>query len=261
MTEAQLFELFFPYPDRGDRRVRVYVPKHEEGERFPVIYMTDGQNLFDRESCTWGCWETMRTVDEEQQNGLGGAIIVGIDHGGVYRDNELTPGSIGEVVHASEMDNFTAPEGEIFDDFVMNTVKPAIEKQFPVLTGVKHTAICGSSSGGLQAYFTGLEHSDVFGMIGAFSPAFLLYAEDDFRAWSLSKMKAVMPYLYLYSGSGDPLEEKIFQCTEAAYDMLTENGYPYDCLNEVLLFENKHNEAAWEGVFKDFLHTFLFRAQ
>ena len=142
-----------------------------------------------------------------------------------------------------------------------DTVKPAIEKQFPVLTDAKYTAVCGSSSGGLQAYFTGLEHSEVFGMIGAFSPAFLLYTEDDFRACTLSKMKETMPYLYLYSGNGDPLEEKIFQCTEAAYDILTEIGYPYDCLNEVLLLENKHNEAAWEGVFKDFLHTFLFRAR
>ena len=54
MKQAELFELYLPYPGKDDRRVRVYVPAHGEGEELPVIYMTDGQNLFDEETSTWG---------------------------------------------------------------------------------------------------------------------------------------------------------------------------------------------------------------
>ena len=83
------------------------------------------------------------------------------------------------------MDNFTAPEGEIFDSFVMDVVKPYIEKNFPVKNGRENTAFCGSSSGGLQSFFTALSHPDAFGAAGVFSPAFLLYSPDDMRRWIL----------------------------------------------------------------------------
>ena len=56
MIEESIHQLRLPYPGREDRLVRVFVPAHEEGETFPVIYMTDGQNLFDKESS--GCGRT-----------------------------------------------------------------------------------------------------------------------------------------------------------------------------------------------------------
>lgn len=256
--KAELHEVLLPYPDMPQRRVRVFVPAHEEGERLPVVYMTDGQNLFDEESSGWGCWHTMESVEKEAESGLGAAVIVGIDHGGKHRDNELTPAGIGEV-HVTEMENFTEPLGEVFDSFVVDTVMPYIEKNFPVYTDRRHTAFCGSSSGGLQSFFTGLEHSDRFSMLGVFSPAFLLYSEDDTRNWILSKMTSEMPYLYIYTGMGDRLEEKIFNSTEAVCEILTEIGYPYDLYCEIIRPEYSHNEKAWEEIFRDFLHTFLFR--
>lgn len=261
MIKSNIFEFFLPYPERGDRRVRVYVPAHEEGELLPVIYMTDGQNLFDEESCLYGCWHTMEAVDEAIENGDGGAIIVGIDHGGKWRDNELTPSGIGTVLYPEEMENYTQPEGEVFDSFLMNTVKPYVEANFPVKKGKKHTAVCGSSSGGLQSFFTGLEHADSFAAIGAFSPALLLYGAEDIRNWLLSKLEDDMPYLYIYTGNGDELEEKIFLGTEMTYDILMEIGYPYESMNEVIMLEYKHHEDAWAEIFRDFLHLFLSRSK
>ena len=255
-VQAALFEIYVPYPEKGDRKVRVYVPAHEEEERLPVIYMTDGQNLFDEESCGWGCWHTRESVEAERRLSGKAAIIVGVHNDNLWRDNELTPGSIGEVIRAGEMDSFTAPEGEIFDDFLMNTVKPAVEARFPVKRGRENTAVCGSSSGGLQAFFTALSHTDAFSMAGVFSPAFLLYGEDDIRRWIHNRLQGDLPYLYLYTGAGDELEMRIYQSTEATYDILMD-CYPQHLLNEVILFENKHNEAAWEPVFQDFLHTFV----
>lgn len=258
MIEEKLFELHLPYPDEDGRRVRVYVPEHNEDEKLPVIYMTDGQNLFDEETSAWGCWFTREAVREERKTSGKSAIIAGIHNDSIKRDNELTPGSIGEVIKADDMVDYTAPEGEIFDGFVMNTVIPEIEKRFPVKTGRENTAFCGSSSGGLQAFFTALSHPETFCISGVFSPAFLLYSEDDMRRWIYSRLTEQLPYLYIYTGAGDELELRILGSVEWTYDILTE-CYPPELMTEIILPDQKHNEAAWEIIFKDFLHTFLNR--
>ena len=173
--KAEVVEMRLPYPEKGDRLVRVYLPERGEGETFPVIYMTDGQNLFDEEHASWGCWHTREAVEQERLNSGRAAVIVGIHNDNEWRDNELTPAGIGEVSTELGMDNFTAPEGEIFDGFVIDTVMPAVEARFPVKRGRRNTAFCGSSSGGLQSFFTALSHPELFGMAGVFSPAFPLY--------------------------------------------------------------------------------------
>ena len=260
MISAQLFDIDLPYPGKPARRVRVYVPAHDEGELLPVIYMTDGQNLFDEESSAWGCWHTRESVEAERQSSGRAAIIVGLHNDNRWRDNELTPAGIGTIIGPQEMDDFTEPEGEIFDGFLMDTVKTYVEANYPVRRGRESTAVCGSSSGGLQAFFTALSHPEAFSMAGVFSPAFLLYSEDDMRRWINAKLTREPPYLYIYTGAGDELEMKIFQSVESTYDILTE-CWPAHLINEVVLFEEKHNEAAWEPVFRGFLHTFLFRAK
>ncbi len=257
MIKAALFDLTLPYPEKGARRVRVYVPAHGEDELLPVIYMTDGQNLFDEETGTWGCWHTREAMEAERQSSGRAAIIVGIHNDNPWRDNELTPGSIGDVICAHLMEGYTASEGEIFDSFMLGTVKPYVEQHFPVMTGRENTAVCGSSSGGLQAFFAALSHPEVFSAAGVFSPAFLLYGEDDMRRWIHSRLTAAqLPYLYIYTGAGDDLEMRIYQSTEAVYDMLMA-CYPMHLLNEIVLFEQPHHEKAWAQIFPDFIHTFL----
>ena len=66
MVKEQILELRLPYPGREDRLVRVFVPEHAEDETLPVIYMTDGQNLFDKESSSFGCWHTREAVRDER---------------------------------------------------------------------------------------------------------------------------------------------------------------------------------------------------
>ena len=76
MIQEQITTLTLPYP-LGDKRVRVYVPAHEEGETFPVVYMTDGQNLFEDTDLRFGCWYTREAVTEERRLSGQAAIIVG----------------------------------------------------------------------------------------------------------------------------------------------------------------------------------------
>lgn len=259
MVKSELNEILLPYPVRGDKKIWVYVPERNEGDEFPVIYMTDGQNLFEENATPFGCWDVITAVENEQKNGSTGAVIVGIDNGSVYRDSELTPDSIGEVQHRDLLNDIFTPEGEIFDAFLMNTVIPYIEEHYPVKAGRENRSVCGSSSGGLQAFFEGVEHSGEFAFIGALSPAFLLYSESDWKSYLAPRMSSVMPYLYLYSGAQGEEENMIFESVEMMYDLLIEIGYPNESLNEVVLLENEHNEKAWKEIFKDFLHTVLCR--
>ena len=155
MKNEELTTLKFSYPEGQERTVRVYVPAHGDDETLPVIYMTDGQNLFENEISSFGSWHTREAVAAERKSSGKAAIIVGIFNDGspVQRTNELTPASIGKLAFPPEMPEearrLMDPQGESFDDFVVNTVMPAVEESFPVKKGRENTAFCGSSSGGL----------------------------------------------------------------------------------------------------------------
>ena len=263
MNHEQLITLQLPYREAGTKTVRVYVPEHDDGERLPVIYMTDGQNLFeDDRPFQFGCWYTREAVREERRDSGKAAIIVGIhnDEGPMQRTSELTPGCIGAIRFPDEMPEevrrMMIPDGESFDAFVLDTVMPEIEKRFPVLSGRENTAFCGSSSGGLQAYYTVLSHPDRFGYGGVFSPAFSLYATEDVINWTKKAFSPIVPYLYIYSGSGDQLEQEIRESTETIVQAITD-FYPQDKLDVKILPEQPHHEKAWAEEFKILLHLFL----
>lgn len=263
MTDEKIVELKLPYANKRDKKVRVYVPAHEEGETFPVVYMTDGQNLFEEETTKFGSWLVHETIKAEQARTGRAAIIVGIHNDGmpVERNNELTPKSIGKIKgFLLRVLGFPAPEGEVFAEFVMNVVKPAVEAQFPVKTGRNNTSFCGSSSGGLEAFYMALTYPEVFSTVGAFSPAFDVYYNEDLQRWIPAKMQPDMPFLYLYIGAGEPKEKSLYKSEQLVCPILKE-CYPADRFREVVKPEQRHHESAWGAEFKDFLSLFLSQQQ
>ena len=261
MNKEQLITLQLPYRETGTKTVRVFVPEHSEGELLPVIYMTDGQNLFeDDRPHQFGCWYTREAVREEHKSSGRAAIIVGIhnDESPVQRARELTPKSIGAIKYPDDMPEeirkMMIPEGEAFDDFVLNTVIPEVESRFPAKSG--GAAFCGSSSGGLQAYFTALSHPDRFCLAGVFSPAFPMYYTEDIIRWTRENTSADAPRLYIYSGSGDRLEQEIRESTQAVAEAVSE-FYPKEKMTVNILPENRHHESAWAQEFKEFLNIFV----
>ena len=256
MINERVISFSLPYPEREDRLVRVFVPEHEEGETFPVIYMTDGQNLFDKESSGFGCWYTREAVRDERAASGKAAIIVGVHNVDPWRENELMPKSIGAIVCPEEVRPRIDPQGEVFDDFLVHTLIPAVEARFPVKTGRENRAFCGSSMGGLMSFFTVLRHPELYSAAGVLSPAFLLYSEADMRRWLEENMGEYKPFLYLYTGAEGELEAEICRSLAWTYAILKE-CYPEAQLKYVVKPEQIHHEIAWEPIFRDFLHLFL----
>ncbi len=292
-VNEELVSLNLQFPDKGERLVRVYVPEHREGDLLPVIYMTDGQSVFDEESNPLGCWHTREAVKAEYEASGRRAIIVGI-HSNVhplFRTNELTPKSIGEITMPElppdemppmppegmppmppegmppmnpemfmkmieEMKKMFSPEGEIFDDFLIKTVMPEVEARFPVIKGRANTAVCGSSSGGLESFYIAMSHPDLFCAAGVLSPMFLFYSVEDISRWFDSKLQKKTPFLYLYCGAGEPKEKQMCDKAKPVFDYLKEKR-PKKAVKEVIQSDAIHNESAWEPIFKDFLHIFL----
>lgn len=151
-------------PQLSNRRdLLVYLPRSygQADTRYPVIYMHDGQNLFDNAtsfSGEWGVDETMESI------GLLGleAIVVGVPNMGEHRLDEYSP--------------FVQPgqgggRGAAYVAFLVETVKPLIDRDLRTLPGHEHTGIFGSSMGGLISLYAFFSQPEVFGFAGLMSPA------------------------------------------------------------------------------------------
>lgn len=258
MVDEKIVALKLPYPNGGEKTVRVFVPAHDEGETFPAVYMTDGQNLFDEETSTYCNWHTMEAVRAERAESGRAAVIVGIHNDGSPKEraNDLTPKTIGKIQAPLPVRLMMRPQAEVFDEFVINTVIPTVEEQFPVKTGRENRGFCGSSSGGIMSFFTAMSHPDIFAAAGVFSCVFMMYRENELKNWIHDRMRPNMPLLYIYSGGADKLEKKILKGTQAAQKILSE-VYPAKKLSVVTRPDQKHHETAWEPEFRSFLHIFL----
>lgn len=160
----------FASPELGNRRdVLVYLPpSYDLDERaYPVLYMQDGQNLFDPATSYAGDWRLGRVMTSAARRGAE-AIVVGVPNMGEERLAEYSP--------------FVDPvegggAGDRYLDFLARTLKPAVDRRFRTKTGKEHTGIAGSSMGGLISLYAFFHASSVFGFAGALSPS-LWFAGD-----------------------------------------------------------------------------------
>ncbi len=256
MLNESLISLRLPYPGREDRLVRVYLPPRTPDQTLPVIYMTDGQNLFDRQTSTFGCWYTRETIRDHLAETGRGAAVVGIHNDNPLRSSELTPAEIGPLAVPPGLREEFTPRGETFDDFLVHTVLPAVEARFPVRRDRAGRAVCGSSSGGLMAFYTALRHPALFGAAGVLSPAFLLYAPADLERWIRARAGQEVPDLYLYTGAGDALEQDIHASFLTTCRVL-EDCWPQDRQTCSVRPDQPHHERAWRPEFGAFLDRFL----
>ena len=164
------------------RIVRIWIPTNYQKNRkepYKVIYMFDGQNLFDAKTSFIGKeWQIDETIEEYIKDGYASAIVVGIDNSS-DRNDELTP-SFGyefkEPITALDAIDIT-PKGESTMEYVVEKVIPFIEEKYNVGRSKEYRIIGGSSLGGLMATLGIYMYPDTFDMALAFSPAYQLYKE------------------------------------------------------------------------------------
>ncbi len=240
----------------GEKEVYICTPDDydkDSAEQYPVIYMTDGQNLFEKKATSYGSWgvyESVRSISDKT-----GAVIVGVANPSTTRDRELTP-DIGDVTQNPE--TYEDGKGKEFSDFVYDTVVPFVEKNYNVRTDPDGVAVCGSSSGGIECFYIGMEHPDKFGFIGALSPAFALYDDATWAEYLGEKnLKDSKQKVYIYCGEGDDLETFLMTGAKAMPKTLIEAGFPSDGIKTSFYEKGAHNEAYWRAIFPDFLKFFL----
>ena len=253
------------YPTGYDKPVEIWTPAgydpKDTTKKYSVIYLLDGQNQFDDSDAYEGGWASDEVITALMKNGGEGIILVGIDNSR-NRDNELTP-NIGSLTPNYSYGGFQNGSGQQFAQFVAETVVPYVEANYNVYTDAAHSAIVGSSSGGIEAFYIGMEYMNEFGRIGAISPAFMLFDKatwvEYFKKFDFAD-SSKLPRIYFYNGGGDSLEKELLPAAEGMMSWLAELGYDKSKMTFVYDEKNQHNEAAWRAYMPEIV-TWLFELQ
>jgi predicted alpha/beta superfamily hydrolase len=223
-----------------NRTLRLYLPPGyagaSEGRRYPVIYMHDGQNLFDAATAYAGEWNVDETLNALARTTGFEAIVVGIDNGGDKRMTELSPVSSRNLGEA---------EGRAYLAFVVDVVKPMIDSRYRTLPDREHTAIIGSSLGGLISHAALIWHPGVFGRAALFSTAY--ESVDGFLDSVSSERIPPGTRIYLYAGGAE--SQRMVPETQRAAAAFARQ-LPADDIVLSIVPANGHNEAAWRAEFE-----------
>jgi predicted alpha/beta superfamily hydrolase len=222
-------------PERNNARdIFVYLPPSYESSdrRYPVLYMQDGQNLFDASMAFGAEWQVDEHMERLSQLGLEG-VIVGIPNVGPARLDEYSP--------------FVDPEhgggaGDQYLDFVTHTLKPRIDGEFRTNPARDFTGIAGSSMGALLSLYAFFTRPDVFGFAGVMSPALWFANRQVLNI--VEQAGDVGGRLYLDVGTAEG--ESTLADARLLHELLLKKGYrPGETMMYVEDDDADHSETAW----------------
>lgn len=240
----------FPLKRLGKtRRVWVYTPAdyRTSGKTYRVMYMHDGQNLFDELTGPFGEWgvdECMDTLGKVLGLDI---IIVGLDNGAADRLSEYSPYDF--VVKPDEVNVWDVKgTGTQYLESLVYDLKPYIDEHYRTKKEADATIICGSSMGGLISLYGLMRYPDVFGSAGVFSPAFWTNM-DSLKHEIKTNHTPLKGNVYMIAGE---LEGKKY------LDNMDEIGKLLISLNKTNIYVKsikggQHNEAFWRREFPAFL--------
>ena len=223
------------------RKVWIYLPPDyaTSKKRYPVLYMHDGQNVFDDLTSFAGEWSVDETLDSISRHSKE-MIVVAVDHGGDRRINEYCPYDMPEGPNGEK---YGKGEGDQYVDFLVRTLKPFIDKTYRTEKNKNNTFIAGSSMGGLISMYALLKYPRVFGGAGIFSPAFWIGPKifDDIK----SRGSKVNSKIYFYCGAQEG--ETMQPDTEKAFsEMRKVSNSRMVC---IVRADGKHSEWVWKEEF------------
>ena len=231
----------------GERDVIVALPPvaaRAVGRRFRVVYMHDGQNLFDPDTSFAGDWQLGPTLAHHARLGTY-FIVVAVYNGRDRRLAEYTPFE-DPVSGGGAADDYLA--------FLTETLKPLVDARFPTLPGREFTSIAGSSLGGLLSIYAHFRRPDVFGSSAVMSPA-LWFADGAIHQY-ITDAPAVGGRIYLDVGIEEGPDE--LADVRRLRDQLIARGYRLDDTLRYVEEEGAdHHESRWGGRFREALPFLL----
>ncbi|QKG55903.1 alpha/beta hydrolase [Hymenobacter sp. BRD128] len=235
----------FRLPQLGGRarRVWLYLPPGYAAarrKRYPVLYLQDGQNVFDEATSFSGEWGVDETLNQLAAAGERNAecIVVAIDNDGAHRLDEYSPWANAEYKKGGEGDQYT--------NFLALTLKPYIDAHYRTRPDAAHTAIAGASMGGLIALYAGLKYPMLFGRVGVFSPA-IWFAKDSMLAYERRRPVPLASRFYFVAGPGES-ETMLPLMTEARNGLLAKGVQP-NHIEFKAPADGKHAEWFWRREF------------
>lgn len=245
----------------NDRDLVVYLPPDYEANkkrRYAVLYLQDGQNLFDGATSfipgqEWRVDETAQSLINAHK--IEPLIIVGINNAGKDRVNEYTP-------VADE--KYKGGNADSYGRMLIEEIKPFVDRSYRTKTDSQHTGIGGSSLGGILSLYLGLKYKDVFGRVAAVSPSVWFANKQIVRYVEAGRYRSNLR-IWLDIGTKESREaaesERIVNDTRLLKEALVKRGWQ---LNKNLrYFEDagaEHNERAWANRVELIL-AFLFPAK
>lgn len=239
MGEIQILRDVYSTVEQVTRTIRIFTPnayQQQPDKAFPVLYMFDGQNVFSHpESAVYDTWCANTTMEQLASEGkIDPWIIVGIDHLS-DRFSEYSP--------------FVGGRGDLCAQFLVNQLKPYIDKTYRTLQKPEYTGVMGSSMGGLMSLYIGKTYPKTFGRIGGISPALMWGSGQMFKYWDSHTRCWSKIYLYVgsqeqYSFYGVYLD--YVPVTRDFYHHLQQLGYSDYEVHFNLAQGETHHETSWQ---------------
>ncbi len=235
-------ETFFMPQFNRTRRIWIYLPQDylsNPQKSYNVMYMQDGQNLFDEYFSFGKEWKIDETLNNLFDNfGDDGCIVVGVDNGGSNRIGEYTP-----YINAK----YGGGDGDKYIQFLINTLKPYIDTKYRTKPQREFTGIGGSSLGGLVSFYGAIKHQNVFSRALIFSPSFW-WSPDIFKLVKDEEKQKPMKIFLMAGGAEEPDDDVVFK-TKQMRDDLLDVGFAANEVFFAMHEDGNHSEWYWAREF------------
>lgn len=216
------------------RRISVLLPAdyYETDRRYPVLYLQDGQNLFDAYA-PYGSWGLRKRLAFMRDKGLGELIVIAIDHAESERMSEFTP---------SFRTRLGRGQGKQYVRFLADTLKPYVDRHFRTRPEREYTGIGGSSLGGLISIYAGLIYPEVYSKLMIFSPS--LWVTPNIPVHLIQFSAEFNGRIYLYGGTAESqtMVPNLEKFRRRISEQLPDNDITWELAIDP---EGQHNEARW----------------